>query len=123
MIERIEGLPRNVLGFRASGRVTEHDYEWVIIPAVKRASRRRAEIRLMYQLAPDFEGFDPRASWSDPRMRLTGRTHWARVALVTDLAWLRRAVSSTCAGCGLVPPSRNLLLSIGGKSASLVLPA
>ena len=91
MIEPIEGLPKNVLGFRASGRVTEHDYESVIIPAVKRASRSRVEIRLMYQLAPDFEAFDPHASWSDAGMGPTPRTAWGRVALVTDLAWLRRA--------------------------------
>ena len=90
MIERIEDLPENVVGFRASGRVTEQDYESVIIPAVERASRGNVEIRLLYQLSPDFEGFDPRASWTDPRVEVRHRTPWSRVALVTDLGWLRR---------------------------------
>ena len=91
MIEQIADLPGNVVGFRASGRVTEGDYESVVLPAVDRAAGARVEIRLLYQLAPDFEGFDPHASWNEPRIGSTRRTTWGRVALVTDLAWLRRA--------------------------------
>jgi len=91
MIEPIEDLPENVVGFRASGRVTEQDYESVIVPAVERASGSRRRIRLLYQLAPDFEGFDPNGSWTDPRIESRHRRHWSRVAVVTDLGWLRRA--------------------------------
>ena len=94
MIQRIEHLPSNVVGFRASGRVTEQDYHSVIVPAVDRVVGRRGRVRLLYQLAPDFEGFDPHTSWSDPRIGPRHRTPWSRIALVTDLPWLRRAAGA-----------------------------
>ncbi len=91
MIEPIENLPLDVLGFRASGRVTSADYESVIVPAVNEALEARRSIRLLYQLAPDFEGFDPHALWEDSKVGLRHPMAWERIAFVTDLGWLRRA--------------------------------
>lgn len=94
MIQRIENLPEDVLGFRASGTVTGRDYELVIIPAVDRAVERRDRVRLLYHLPPDFEGFDAHALWDDTKIGLTHLTSWDRIALVTDLGWLRRATKA-----------------------------
>ena len=91
MIEPIEDLPDDVLGFRASGRVTGQDYEAVIIPAVSSALGERADFRLLYQIAPDFEGFDPHAVWDESKVGLPKPMSWQRIAFVTDLGWLGRA--------------------------------
>ena len=91
MIEPINDLPDDVLGFRASGKVTGEDYESVIIPAVNEALKATRKIRLLYQLAPDFEGFDAHALWEDSKVGLRHPMAWERIAFVTDLGWLRRA--------------------------------
>jgi hypothetical protein len=91
MIEPIQNLPSDVLGFRASGRVTGEDYESVIVPAVNEALKANRRIRLLYQIAPDFEGFDPHALWEDSKVGLRHPMAWDRIAFVTDLGWLRRA--------------------------------
>ena len=40
MIEPIEGLPEPVVGLRVSGKVTQEDYERVLLPAVRAMPRR-----------------------------------------------------------------------------------
>lgn len=94
MIQRIQDLPEAVLGFRASGTVTDQDYEAVIIPAVDHALERSGKVRLLYHLPPDFEGFDPHALWDDAKIGLKHLTSWDRIALVTDIGWLRRTTKA-----------------------------
>ncbi len=94
MIERIEGLPGNVLGFRAKGEVTGTDYETVLIPAVEQALATHPKIRLLYHLGEDFTGFDAKAMWDDAKVGLRHFTAWERVAVVSDITWLRVMVTA-----------------------------
>ena len=94
MLERIQGLPDNVLGFEARGEVTGADYESVLIPAVEEMLTRQKSIRFMYHLGKEFEGFDAKAVWDDARVGLQHLTVWERVAVVTDVGWLRAAVKA-----------------------------
>jgi len=50
MIEIIEGLPDNVVGILAKGEVTRKDYLEVVIPAIDKALKRNAKLRLYYDL-------------------------------------------------------------------------
>ena len=54
MVERIPGLPDNVLGFTAKGTVTANDYESTIIPAVEALFSRQGRVRFLYHLGEDF---------------------------------------------------------------------
>lgn len=92
MIERIQDLPENVLGFTAKGDVTGADYESVIIPAVEEMLTRKKKIRLLYYLGEDFTGFEMKAMWDDARIGLQHLTAWERVAVVTDVEWIRTAM-------------------------------
>jgi hypothetical protein len=94
MIERIEGLPDNVLGFRAKGEVTGTDYETVLIPAVEEALATRRKIRLLYHLGEDFTGFDAKAMWDDAKVGLQHLTAWERIAMVSDITWIRGMVKA-----------------------------
>jgi hypothetical protein len=94
MIERIHGLPDNVLGFRARGEVTGTDYERVLIPAVEEALVTHRKIRLLYHLDEDFTGFDAKAMWDDAKVGLQHLTAWERIAMVTDITWLRGMVTA-----------------------------
>ena len=93
MIEIIPGLPGGVLGFRASGQVTAADYAQVLMPAVEAAFALHPKLRLLYQIGNDFSGFDVAAMWDDARLGMRHLTGWERVAVVTDVAWIRASAA------------------------------
>lgn len=89
VIALIEGLPPGTLGFRAHGQVTAADYENTIVPDVEAAFALNRKLRLLYVTADDFTGFDPGAMWDDAKLGMRHFSGWDRVALVTDVHWLR----------------------------------
>ena len=91
MIRPIPDLPDHVLGFTASGQVTAADYETVLVPALESELKTRKKVRLLYQLGADFAGFDMGAMWADAKVGLHHPAAWERVAVVTDIDWLRSA--------------------------------
>ncbi|WP_426702996.1 STAS/SEC14 domain-containing protein [Rhodanobacter sp. Col0626] len=94
MIAQIEGLPAGTLGFRAHGQVTAADYENIIVPDVEAAFALNRKLRMLYVTAEDFTGFDPGAMWDDAKLGMRHFSGWERVALVTDVAWLRTAAAA-----------------------------
>lgn len=89
MIAVMPDLPGNVLGFSASGKVTASDYETVLVPAVETALGRQGKLRLLYHIGADFDGFGIGALWADAKVGLEHPSAWERIALVTDVEWLR----------------------------------
>jgi hypothetical protein len=94
MLEIIADLPTNVLGVRAKGRVTAEDYERVLIPAVEAALRQRDKLRLYYELGSGFEGIDAGAVFEDLKIGVGSLPRWERLAVVTDVSWIKQAVSA-----------------------------
>jgi hypothetical protein len=92
MVEKIPGLPDNVLGFTAKGTVTANDYESVIIPAVEALFSRQDKVRFLYHLGKDFTGFEAAAMWDDAKLGMKHLAGWEKVALVSDTEWIRAAV-------------------------------
>lgn len=92
MVERIPDLPDNVIGFTAKGTVTAEDYESVIIPAVESLFARRSKVRFLYHLGEQFSGFEAAAAWDDTKLGLRHLGGWERMAVVTDVEWVRGAV-------------------------------
>ena len=94
MIEIIENLPGNVVGLKATGEVTRKDYLDVVIPAVDKALKQNAKLRLYYDLGAQFTGIDLGAEWEDLRVGIEHFSRWERVAVVTDVAWIRHMVGA-----------------------------
>ena len=92
MIEQIPDLPDNVLGFAAKGTVTASDYESIIIPAVEALFARQKKARFLYHLGEDFSGFEAAAMWDDTKLGLKHLSGWERMALVSDVEWIRAAI-------------------------------
>jgi hypothetical protein len=92
MVEKIPGLPDNVLGFTAKGKVTATDYESTIIPAVEALFSRQRKIRFLYHLGKDFSGFEAAAVWDDTKLGLKHLTGWEKMAVVSDVEWIRAAI-------------------------------
>jgi hypothetical protein len=92
MIEMISGLPATVLGFSAKGKVTAEDYETVIIPAVEARFAHQKKLRLLYYIGEEAEGFEAAAMWDDTKLGMKHITGWERIAIVTDIEWMRVAM-------------------------------
>ena len=92
MIELIEGLPDGVVAVRCSGHVTRNDYETVLIPTVEAKLKKHEKLRLLYSIGPGFEGIDPGAVLEDTKIGFEHLHRWERVAVVTNVEWIRLAV-------------------------------
>ncbi|MDJ0662902.1 MAG: STAS/SEC14 domain-containing protein [Crocosphaera sp.] len=78
-----------VLAVEAEGKVTKDDYQSVIIPAIENKLRQYKKIRLLYELGNHFSGFDIKAIWEDFKVGLTHWSDFEKVALVSDIQWIR----------------------------------
>jgi hypothetical protein len=90
MMEIIEGLPDNVVGIVVTRKVTKKDYDEVLVPALERSLKRHDKVRLYYELGCRFPG----ASWEDLQIGGEHSAPWERVAVVTDVGWLRHTVNA-----------------------------
>jgi hypothetical protein len=114
MIEIVEHGAEAVMEVRATGRVTEHDYESVLIPAIEAALSGGAPVRLLFQIGPGFEGYSAGAIWADARL---GMRHWRgfdRVAVVTDSDAIENAIKIL--GFAMPCPVRTFELEEGDEA-------
>jgi SpoIIAA-like len=92
MIKKLTDFPGNVAAFVCKGRVTRADYDAVLLPAVQSALSTHDKVRLYYETDADFAGLEAGAMWEDFKVGVEHLTRWERVAVVTDVQWIRHAV-------------------------------
>jgi hypothetical protein len=91
MMKELSDLPAGVIGFEASGRIRAEDYRDVVLPALERAAAA-GEVRFVIVMR-DFDGMSGGAVWQDLKVGFEHLRAWKRVALVTDIAWMRDLTS------------------------------
>jgi hypothetical protein len=94
MIEELDGLPEGMVGFKASGHISGDDYDKVLTPAIDKAIEKYDRIKLLAQIGPGLEGYSLEAAWDDTKL---GLRHWkgfARIAIATDVGWVRAGVKA-----------------------------
>lgn len=91
MLERIES-PEGVLAIRAVGRVEKADYENTLDPAIAEMIATRNEVRFVYVLGDDFDGYSLPAVFQDAKLGMGHLSAWKRIAVVTDHEWVGHAV-------------------------------
>jgi hypothetical protein len=92
VIKVLDDLPANVLGVEASGRLTDQDYEAVLVPAVRDKRRAHDRLRFLYLLGDDFDGWTMGAMWEDAKLGLKDPKTWEKIAIVTGTDWLTHVV-------------------------------
>ena len=93
MIKVIEDMPPGTIGLEAIGRVTDEDYERVLVPAVSAALERK-DVRLLYVLGDEFDSYSAGAVWADTKLWAGHLTSWQKVTIVSDADWLENAVKA-----------------------------
>lgn len=89
MLRVIDGLPENIVGIVAKGRVTAEECDRVLAP-VMQSSLRRKKPRLYYEIGSRL----PDARWDDLRIGVNRIPDWERVAVVTDVGRIRHSVKA-----------------------------
>ncbi len=92
MIVQLSDFPGNVVAFVCKGRVTKADYDVVLVPAVRDALVTHEKVRLYYETGADFAGIDPGAAWEDFKVGMEHLSRWERIAVVTDVDWIKHMV-------------------------------
>ena len=88
MIKLIQGLPDNVLGIVATGKMTRRDCAEVLVPALEKAGEWHHRLRLYYEVRSRFPG----AAWDEMQLGVAQSPIWERIALVSDVGWLKHTV-------------------------------
>jgi hypothetical protein len=87
MIELLTDMPPGVIGFEASGKLHAEDYRDVLLPAIEQAAGS-GEVRIVLVIR-DFDGLSGGALWEDLKMGIENLRVWKKIALVTDIDWMK----------------------------------
>src|SRR5262245_51795592 len=97
MVERLEDMPAGTMGFRVSGKLSRDEYFELLNPVLD-ALERGERVRFLVATTPGFHGLDLGALWQDLKaagsVGLKHRSSWERMAVVTDIDWMRHAISA-----------------------------
>jgi hypothetical protein len=103
VIEPIENLASNVIGFKASGKVSRDEYRAMMKP-IYSLLEQGAPVNLLFVVEDDFSGLDLAALWEDMKaagsVGLKHRSAWKKMALLTNKDWIRHGA----AGFGWLAP-------------------
>ena len=64
----------------------------MLIPAVEGAFARNKKLKFYYEIGPGFTGMDLGAIFEDMRVGFGHLGQWARIAVVTDIDWIKHSV-------------------------------
>ena len=84
MIEKLQNIPANMVGFRATGAVTKDDFTEIIIPEVEKMVDKTGKLNYMLVLDTSPKEFTAGAWLQDALLGLKNLTKWNRAAIVTD---------------------------------------
>lgn len=94
MIEALTGFPETVVAFICKDHVTKQDYDSVLIPAVEHALAQHKKIRVYYHIDASFSEIEPGAIWDDFKVGIVHLFRWDRLAVVTDVEWIRSTLKA-----------------------------
>ncbi len=89
MIIQIENLPANIVGFKATGEITENDFTETIMPKVKALIDKTDKLNYLLVLETSLKNFTIGAWIKDAMMGIKHLTKWNRAAIVSDVEAIR----------------------------------
>ena len=89
MIEYLENLPKNMVGFKATGEVTDGDFKTILMPCVKDLVDKTDQLNYLLVLDTSIKNFTIGAWLQDLILGIKYLTKWHRIAIVTDVQGIR----------------------------------
>ncbi|MFK7881532.1 STAS/SEC14 domain-containing protein [Roseobacter sp.] len=90
-ISEMEGFPRDVIALRFSGLITSKDYSESLVPLIDEAAQEHDKLKLLCVFDQYFDGYSAGAIWDDMRFGFSHLTSFSKLALVTDIDWIRKS--------------------------------
>ena len=94
MIKILDGFTDATVAVACEAHVTREDYEKILIPRLNEALAHHDKVRIYYEVGPSLSGFDIGAVWEDTKVGLEHLSRYERMAVVTDVPWIRFAVGA-----------------------------
>jgi hypothetical protein len=88
MIQIMPESSGNVLGVKASGKLTDTDYKQVLIPKLATLFEQHGKLNVLFYMDEAFEGWDLEAAWDDASYGLKHRADFGKLALVGGPSWV-----------------------------------
>jgi hypothetical protein len=91
MISKLTDLPDGVIGFEVDGKLEGSDYTGLLVPAIEEAAGK-GPVRAVVVI-PSFDGMSGGAMKEDFKLGVHHLKALERMAVVTDLDWMRHFMS------------------------------
>ncbi|MCF8031982.1 MAG: STAS/SEC14 domain-containing protein [Desulfarculaceae bacterium] len=91
MLEMLPQSTDQAIALLAKGKLTDTDYQQVMIPRLRELIAKQGKARMMLVLAGDFRGWEARAAWDDAKFGLKHRKDFAKLAMVGPPKWVKWA--------------------------------
>jgi hypothetical protein len=88
MIEFMSESSGNVVGIRATGKLTDADYKQTLIPRIESLFGEHGKVSVLFYMDESFEGWDLDAAWDDASYGLRHRADFEKLAVVGGPAWV-----------------------------------
>jgi hypothetical protein len=88
MIEILPDSRGTILGIRATGKLTDKDYQEVLIPALEGIIRDHGRARFLCHMDKDFDGLEMGAMWDDAKLFLKHKSEFEKMAVVGGRKWI-----------------------------------
>lgn len=77
-----------IIGVRATGKLTDQDYQEVLIPNLEALINQHGKIRLLCFMDEEFAGLEPGALWDDAKFFLPHKDDFEKMAIVGGPKWI-----------------------------------
>ena len=88
MIEVLPESQRNILGIKASGKLTHQDYTDVLIPRLETIIKEQGKARVLCNMGEEFHGWELEAMWDDAKFGLKHKNDFEKFAVVGGSRWV-----------------------------------
>jgi len=85
----MNGLADDVVAIDARGLITSNSYDDQLVPLIEAKLKDHDKLKLLFVAGPYFDGYSAGAVWDDLRLGLGHITSFSKLALVTDVGWIR----------------------------------
>ena len=88
MIEVLPESTGNILGIKATGKLTDKDYKETLIPRLLSIIREHGKARVLCEMGEEFHGWELEAMWDDAKFGLAHRNDFEKFAVVGGKRWV-----------------------------------